>query len=165
MELSSDLMSMVLAKSMQPNNGYWGVDNNGYPHFYYDGTTSFVIYSESIGQSYLASLGAPNPIATYDTTTDFYDPLGGHTYTIAAPESWYRWGLHLNSYQLRDSTPTLAETRFDDWVVGHQFEPYCLHHPVFANRTFPTRLRIGRFCGDFRPLTYWILVSADVRAF
>src|SRR5258707_10230133 len=39
------------------------------------------------------------------------------------------------------------------------------HHPVFANRTFPIRLPIGRFCGDFRPLTSWILVSADVRAF
>jgi hypothetical protein len=29
----------------------------------------------------------------------------------------------------------------------------------------PFGLRIGRFCGDFRPLTSWILVSADVRAF
>src|SRR5258705_6442896 len=55
--------------------------------------------------------------------------------------------------------------RFDDWVVGLQFMPDYLHHPVFANRTFPIRLRIGRFCGDFRPLTSWILVSADVRAF
>src|SRR6266446_10360817 len=36
---------------------------------------------------------------------------------------------------------------------------------ALANRTFPIRLRIGRFCGDFRPLTSWILVSADVRAF
>jgi len=23
---------------------------------------------------------------------------------------------------------------FDDWVVGHQFEPNYLHHPVFPNR-------------------------------
>src|SRR5712672_3333753 len=42
---------------------------------------------------------------------------------------------------------------FDDWVVGRQFVPEYLHHPVFANRTFPIRRRIGRFCGDFRLLT------------
>src|SRR5258708_31557466 len=46
---------------------------------------------------------------------------------------------------------------------GDGFVSDCAHHhPVFANRTFPIRLRIGRFCGDFRPLTSWILVSADV---
>ena len=26
--------------------------------------------------------------------------------------------------------------RFDDWVVGRQFVPDYLHHPVFANRRF-----------------------------
>src|ERR1700722_2622522 len=31
--------------------------------------------------------------------------------------------------------PALAETRFDDCVVGPQFEPYCLHHLVFRART------------------------------
>jgi hypothetical protein len=36
---------------------------------------------------------------------------------------------------------------FDDWVVGHQFVPKCLHHPVSANCTFPIRRQIGRFCG------------------
>jgi hypothetical protein len=35
----------------------------------------------------------------------------------------------------------------------------------FANRTIPIRRQIGRFCGDFRPLNSWILVSAGVRAF
>src|SRR5216683_5509839 len=49
--------------------------------------------------------------------------------------------------------------RFDDWVVGRQFVPDCLHHLVSANRTFPIRRRIGRFCGDFRPLTCGTLVS------
>ncbi len=49
--------------------------------------------------------------------------------------------------------------RFDDWVVGHQFEPDYLRHPVSANHTFPGRRQIGRFCGDFRPLTSRVLVS------
>jgi len=30
---------------------------------------------------------------------------------------------------------------FDDWVVGLQFEPYCLHHPVFRYRTRPDTCR------------------------
>src|ERR1700694_5751313 len=54
---------------------------------------------------------------------------------------------------------------FDDWVVGLQFVPECLHHPVSANRTFPIRRQIGRFCGDFRLLNSWILVSVGARAF
>src|SRR5258706_6495244 len=54
--------------------------------------------------------------------------------------------------------------RFDDWWVGLQFLRDKLHHPGSANRTFPARRRIGRFCGDFRPLSSRILVSAGVRA-
>ena len=54
---------------------------------------------------------------------------------------------------------------FDDWVVGLQFEPDHLHHPVSANRTFPIRRQIGPFSGDFRPLTSRILVSAYGGAF
>jgi hypothetical protein len=54
---------------------------------------------------------------------------------------------------------------FDDWVVGPQFEPYSLHHPVCANRRFPIRRQIGRFRGDFRPLNSRILVSGGVRTF
>jgi hypothetical protein len=38
------------------------------------------------------------------------------------------------------------------------------HHPVFVNRRFPARRQTGRFCGDFRPLTSRILVSAGVQA-
>jgi hypothetical protein len=49
---------------------------------------------------------------------------------------------------------------FDDWVVGYQFVPECLHHPVSANRTFPIRRQIGPFCGDFRSLNSRIFVSA-----
>src|SRR5713226_6049106 len=52
-----------------------------------------------------------------------------------------------------------------NWIRDRFAYDCAHHHPVFANRTFPIRLRIGRFCGDFRPLTSWILVSADVRAF
>src|SRR6478672_13463236 len=29
--------------------------------------------------------------------------------------------------------------RFEDWVVGHQFVPDYLHHPVLANRRSPAR--------------------------
>src|SRR5258707_14836179 len=54
---------------------------------------------------------------------------------------------------------------FDDCVGSMQFGPDRLHHPVFANLTFPVRRQIGRFWGDFRPLTSWILVSVGVRAF
>ena len=39
------------------------------------------------------------------------------------------------------------------------------HHPVSANRAFPARRQIGRFCGDFRLVNFRILVSAGVRAF
>ena len=45
--------------------------------------------------------------------------------------------------------------RFDDWVVGLQFVPDYLHHPVSANRAFPSRRQIGRFCGDFRHSIPW----------
>jgi hypothetical protein len=55
--------------------------------------------------------------------------------------------------------------RFDDWVVGLQFVPDYLHHPVSANRAFPARRQIARFCGDFRPLISRIFVSASVHAF
>jgi hypothetical protein len=61
--------------------------------------------------------------------------------------------------------PARGGDRFDDWVVGHQFEPNYLHHPVFVNRRFPTRRQTGRFCGDFRPLNFRLLVSASVGAF
>jgi hypothetical protein len=30
------------------------------------------------------------------------------------------------------SVPRSGGDRFDDWVVGPQFEPYCLHHPVLG---------------------------------
>jgi hypothetical protein len=53
--------------------------------------------------------------------------------------------------------PRSGGDRFDDWVVGPQLEPYCLHHPVSANRTFPAGRQTGRFCGDFRPLISPIL--------
>jgi len=61
--------------------------------------------------------------------------------------------------------PARGGDRFDDWVVGHQFEPNCLHHPALANRTFLVGRQTGRFCGDFRPLNSWTLVSAYGGAF
>src|SRR5258708_6754789 len=49
---------------------------------------------------------------------------------------------------------------------GDRFVSDCAHHhPVSANRTFPIRRQIGPFCGDFRPLTSRILVSAGVYPF
>jgi hypothetical protein len=33
--------------------------------------------------------------------------------------------------------PAWGGDRFDDWLVGLQFEPDHLHHPAFSNRTFP----------------------------
>src|SRR5260370_13401274 len=48
-----------------------------------------------------------------------------------------------------------------DWFVSDCSH----HHPVSANLAFPARRRIARFCGDFRPLSSRILVSAGVRAF
>jgi hypothetical protein len=53
---------------------------------------------------------------------------------------------------------------FDDWVVGLQFEPYCLHHPVLANRRFPARRQTGRFCGDFQLPISGIFVSVGGQA-
>ena len=54
---------------------------------------------------------------------------------------------------------------FDDWVVGLQFVPDYLHHPVSANRAFPSRRQIGRFCGHFRPLISRISVSVSAHPF
>jgi hypothetical protein len=67
---------------------------------------------------------------------------------------------------LRMKIPFLAQGGdwFGDWVVGPQFEPNYLHHPVSVNRRFPIRSQTGRFCGDFRPLNSRVLVSAGVRA-
>ncbi len=51
-------------------------------------------------------------------------------------------------------------------TVGDRFASDCAHHhPVFANRTFPIRRRIGRFRGEFRPLTCGTLVSARAHVF
>ena len=51
--------------------------------------------------------------------------------------------------------------RFDDWVVGYQFEPNCLHHPVLRYRT-PRVIRafVPRIAGFFD----FALVSASVSA-
>ena len=56
---------------------------------------------------------------------------------------------------LEISVPGVSGDRFDDWVVGHQFEPYCLHRPALAK--FPAGRQTGRFCGDFghRILGLW----------
>src|SRR5258705_10215594 len=77
----------------------------------------------------------------------------------------------VSCYEIDSQSPRIAKfpVKFPvsrELPTGDRFVSDCAHHhPVFANRTFPIRLRIGRFCGDFRPLTSWILVSADVRAF
>ena len=39
--------------------------------------------------------------------------------------------------------------RFDDWLVGHQFEPNYLHHPVFRNHRSRLGVKIARFYGLF----------------
>src|SRR6266849_2990612 len=62
---------------------------------------------------------------------------------------------------------TYAGTRWSTLAYTEKVRPQflSLHHPVSANRTFPARRRIARFCGDFRPLSSRILVSAGVREF
>ena len=45
--------------------------------------------------------------------------------------------------------PALSGDRFDDWLVGHQFVPYNLHHAVFPNRTFSGRRSSARFLRGF----------------
>jgi hypothetical protein len=77
----------------------------------------------------------------------------------------HKAGFAHPSLHLKFSFPGLGGDRFDDWVVGRQFEPNYLHHPVSANRAFPARRQIGRFCGHFRRLNSRILVSVGVRAF
>ena len=49
--------------------------------------------------------------------------------------------------------------------VGDRFAYDCAHHhPALANRTFPLRRQIGRFCRDFRPFNLRILsLQAFVR--
>jgi hypothetical protein len=63
------------------------------------------------------------------------------------------------------SVPRSSGDRFDDWVVGLQFEPYRLHHPALANRIVPVGCQTGRFCGDFRPPNSQTSVSAYGGAF
>jgi hypothetical protein len=50
---------------------------------------------------------------------------------------------------------------FDDCVGSMQFGPDSLHHPVLRNRKSLRRLRIGRFCGDFRGYRSALSVSGD----
>jgi hypothetical protein len=45
--------------------------------------------------------------------------------------------------------PALSGDRFDDWLVGHQFEPYCLHHAVFGFKTRSSFSHLLRWNGDF----------------
>src|SRR5258706_10315466 len=53
------------------------------------------------------------------------------------------------------------ELQVGDWFVSD-----CAHHhPVFANRAFPARRQIVRFCGDFRPLISRIFVSVSAHPF
>jgi hypothetical protein len=56
----------------------------------------------------------------------------------------------------------LSGDRFDDWVVGLQFEPDHLYHPVSANLTIPKKRQIGRFCGDFGR---WVCGFWSLRSF
>jgi hypothetical protein len=44
---------------------------------------------------------------------------------------------------------SIFRDRFDDWVVGSQLDPSCLHHPVSRNRQLIARWQKGRFCGHF----------------
>jgi hypothetical protein len=47
------------------------------------------------------------------------------------------------------SVPRSSGDRFDDWVVGPQFEPYCLHHAVLELRlssAFSVTEQNGDFC-------------------
>src|SRR5260370_11705698 len=63
---------------------------------------------------------------------------------------------HFAARSLQQKIPfltRLSETWFDPCVGGSQFGPDRLHHPVSANRAFPARRQVRRFCGDFRPLT------------
>src|SRR5258708_7655790 len=54
--------------------------------------------------------------------------------------------------------PCYRDLAFGDWFVSD-----CTHHhPVLANRAFPTQRQIGRFCADFRPLISRIWVSPSV---
>ena len=68
-------------------------------------------------------------------------------------------------FALEISVPRSVGDRFDDWVVGPQFEPYSLHHPALANPKFPALRQIGRFCGDYRHPNSRILVSTYDSAF
>ena len=61
--------------------------------------------------------------------------------------------------------PAQGGDRFGDCVVGPQFEPNYLHHPVFANRRISGRRQIGRFRRDFRLLNSRISVSAAAQPF
>jgi hypothetical protein len=45
---------------------------------------------------------------------------------------------------------------------GHRFDPCRAHHPVLPNRRFPGRVRMGRFCGDFRRYLSALSVSGDI---
>jgi len=50
--------------------------------------------------------------------------------------------------------PTQVRDWFDDWVVGSQFDIYCLHHPDFRNRDVKACKQKGRFRGHFRNFLY-----------
>src|SRR5438034_8113857 len=58
--------------------------------------------------------------------------------------------------------PTQVRDWFDDWVVGSQFDIYCLHHPVRPNHAIGGALQKGRLCGHIRPHNSRSSVSVEV---
>jgi hypothetical protein len=70
-----------------------------------------------------------------------------------------------NDFRRSNNLSGLGFKRLVDIEGGHRFDPCRAHHPVSANRAFPARRQIGRFCGHFRRLNSRILVSVGVRAF
>ena len=78
---------------------------------------------------------------------------------------WQIAGLWRPVSAVRISVPGgVVGDRFDDWVVGHQFEPNYLHHPVFGNLRRRANTRESRFCGHFLAISSsLILVSTGLQ--
>jgi hypothetical protein len=98
----------------------------------------------------------PSPwVETFVTLLVFIAPDGGFSYPACVSAG----GLCLAEGPVcgfvsapKISVPRFSGDEFDDWVVGPQFEPYYLHHPVSRARTWLGAIALFPRNAGFLPL-------------
>src|SRR5258707_730790 len=83
--------------------------------------------------------GSPGSVLQRSSRTSRFFELVLGSATVTERQ---KGGFGPSGYETKNSVPDSDfRDRFDDWVVGRQFEPDYLHHPVF---------RVSNSAGDTR---------------